>query len=356
MKKITTSLLSLSALLIAGQAQAADDSVSINVTHPQSISVSSPSDASGNAGDLMSINWTITSNNGFDVAFSGTSHNEAGGTVNHPNFDKQDVDASGTPVPNNYDILDTRWGVVVTGAESTQTGTQWGSASNPTANDAAQGGDLLVGSGPDAAIGTIMTGDNTGTANVELYARGTTTDGAVQSGSYSATVVLTVSADEKLAAAATGGNSCTEEFCANGDGTVTHGATGLILLVNSNCFGTKNWDSAMSAAAGLANGACGLSDGSSASDWRLPTFPGTTYGYLNGQNSPSIVGQAGELEILYAAKTNAAFSVAQSSNYWSATTYAASTGYAWYVPLGNGYVSTSGKSNSLYVWPVRGGQ
>ena len=132
-------------------------------------------------------------------------------------------------------------------------------------------------------------------------------------------------------------------------------ATGLILLANANCFGTKTWDAAMSAAAGLANGACGLSDGSSAGDWHLPTFPGTMYGYLNGQ-SPSIVGQAGELEILYAAKTNAAFSIVQSYHYWSATTDAANTVYAWYVHFFNGLVYASFKSGSRYVWPVRGGQ
>ena len=51
-----------------------------------------------------------------------------------------------------------------------------------------------------------------------------------------------------------------------------------------------------------------------------------------------------------------AFSDVQSNNYWSATTYAANTDNAWNVNLNNGNVNTNNKSNSNYVWPVRGGE
>jgi hypothetical protein len=57
----------------------------------------------------------------------------------------------------------------------------------------------------------------------------------------------------------------------NGDGTVTDNRTGLIWLKNANCFGRKDWKTAMQLAAKLADGQCGLSDGSKPGDWRLPT-------------------------------------------------------------------------------------
>ena len=56
-----------------------------------------------------------------------------------------------------------------------------------------------------------------------------------------------------------------------GNGTVTDTVTGLIWLQNANCFGVQNYATANQAAAGLADGQCGLTDGSSAGDWRLPT-------------------------------------------------------------------------------------
>ena len=53
-------------------------------------------------------------------------------------------------------------------------------------------------------------------------------------------------------------------FTDNGDGTVTDNLTALIWLKNANCFGPPNWATALSDANTLANGSCGLSDGSSA--------------------------------------------------------------------------------------------
>ena len=67
-------------------------------------------------------------------------------------------------------------------------------------------------------------------------------------------------------------------FIDNKDGTVTDNLTKLIWLKNANCFGMMNWGNAVLATKSLKNGDCGpdpalvLSDGSSASDWRLPTM------------------------------------------------------------------------------------
>lgn len=138
-----------------------------------------------------------------------------------------------------------------------------------------------------------------------------------------------------------------ERFTANGNGTVTDGETGLILLQNANCFGQKTWDNAMDAVANLAgDGTCGLNDGSMPGDWRLPTHPSQA-STLDG-----------ELAVLYAARNSSTFTGVQTNNnYWSSTTYASITSNAWNVYLDSGNVNDYGsKTSSLYVWPVRGGQ
>ena len=56
-----------------------------------------------------------------------------------------------------------------------------------------------------------------------------------------------------------------------GNGTVTDTVTGLIWLKDAGCLGTTDWAMGNGAAASLASGQCGLSDGSSPGDWRLAT-------------------------------------------------------------------------------------
>ena len=124
-------------------------------------------------------------------------------------------------------------------------------------------------------------------------------------------------------------------FTDNGNGTVTDNLTGLFWLKNANCFGTRQWSTALEDANGLANGSCDLTDGSVAGDWRLPSL----------NELESLVNAAGH-----------PFTGVQTSSYWSSTTYASSTSGAWYVNLYDGYVYYNDKTNNNYVWPVRGGQ
>jgi len=137
------------------------------------------------------------------------------------------------------------------------------------------------------------------------------------------------------------------------NGRVVDNLTGLIWLQNANCKETINgvakgngyltWLDALSWSSSLASGKCGLTDGSIASQWRLPTRK--------------------ELQtIIDASKSNPAvpashpFSNVQISSYWSSTTYAESTTFAWFTYLGDGAVDYDNKTSNRYVWPVKDGE
>ena len=112
--------------------------------------------------------------------------------------------------------------------------------------------------------------------------------------------------------------------------------------------------------AGLGNGICGLTDGSAAGDWRLPTktewmamveyakrSPSPAY------SSPALTNDAGTDK--WATGTSA-FTNVQSDYHWSSTTYALNTTWAWSVVMRHGDVDYDPKAGDNYVWPVRGEQ
>jgi hypothetical protein len=120
----------------------------------------------------------------------------------------------------------------------------------------------------------------------------------------------------------------------NANGTVTDG--GLVWLQNANCFGAQKWDQAMSSARSLKSGSCGLSDGSTAGQWRLPTKD----------------------ELVKRSYNQQGFNKVQSV-YWSSTPYPyvrTPSGCVVDMGRGGGYVYRGFESDSDYVWPVRGGQ
>ncbi len=137
----------------------------------------------------------------------------------------------------------------------------------------------------------------------------------------------------------------------NGDGTVTDNRSGLIWLKNANCFGRQNWERAMQSAANLANGQCGLRDGSMRGMWRLPTIKEWKAMIDKKYRSPALSNAAGTGQW----EEGDAFSGVQTWNYWSSTTRANSTGIAWYVSLFYSYVYSAIKMATYDVWPVRGG-
>ena len=140
-------------------------------------------------------------------------------------------------------------------------------------------------------------------------------------------------------------------FTDNEDGTVTDNLTGLIWLKDANCFGSRNWATALSDCNGLANGSCNLTDGSVAGDWRLPNLKELHSLIHYGVYSPALPNTAGTDRWT----EGDPFSNVQSLGfYWSSNTHTVDSAYG--VSPGHGGIGFNPKINDYDVWPVRGGQ
>ena len=142
-------------------------------------------------------------------------------------------------------------------------------------------------------------------------------------------------------------------FADCGNGTVKDTVTGLTWLKNANCFGTKDWAAANIAASQLANGQCGLTDGSAKGAWRLPTQAQWQALVKTTCSSPALADKTGFA--CYAASPWA--TGVQSSYYQSSTTNTINPTNVVLISLATGSLANDMKSSSAYyVWPVRGGQ
>jgi hypothetical protein len=139
-------------------------------------------------------------------------------------------------------------------------------------------------------------------------------------------------------------------FRDNGNGTVTDNLTGLIWLKDADCRDTVGginkssgglvWADALTWCNNLDSGACSLSDGSKAGDWRLPNITELeSLVDLQSYNPPLPSGHP--------------FINVQAWSYWSSSSYHY-TYSAWYVGMVDGYVNDGNKNDSSDVWPVRG--
>jgi hypothetical protein len=142
-------------------------------------------------------------------------------------------------------------------------------------------------------------------------------------------------------------------FTDNGNGTVTDNLTGLIWLKDANCFGARTWSDALNDCNSLANGSCGLSDGSVAGDWRLPNVRELQSLIHYGFHDPAVPNTAGTGKWT----SGDPFTNVQSWLYWSSSKCTGLSGdYVWHVDTHIGCTYELIKTNpNTYVWPVRGG-
>ncbi|MBF0539427.1 MAG: DUF1566 domain-containing protein, partial [Nitrospirae bacterium] len=131
-------------------------------------------------------------------------------------------------------------------------------------------------------------------------------------------------------------------FTDNGNQTVTDNLTGLVWTrhagtptVGSCVGGAMTWQAAFSYVACL-NTANYLGY----NNWRLPNRKELFSLVDHGMYNPSL-------------PSGHPFSYVQTDDYWSSTSLANNTSYAWVVYSYDGYVNYSFKTGSLYVWPVR---
>jgi hypothetical protein len=140
---------------------------------------------------------------------------------------------------------------------------------------------------------------------------------------------------------------------------VTDTVTGLVWLKDANCYGLRTYAGANQEAAGLADGHCGLTDGSLPGDWRLPTqaeweVPIHRAVVLGCQFSsfPSLPNDPGTACL---SQGPTSFTGVQDL-YWSSSTVDSNPNIAWFANLVAGGEVPDSKSALRLVWPVRGGR
>jgi len=185
------------------------EQVTLNSQHLQTLSVehtlSSDYLDTYQSGIRNTSSWSIKSNNGVVIGFSGASP-EGDGIADFPRFYKQEVDAKNNYITGQYDYLDTKFGIMILSYDSIEKGTsnllssgaQWsiweggiGATGTPEILT-----DMSHNSSPIGYWGTIMPNDE-GYFSLSLYSNGFAT-ASTQSGLYTITVVFNVTANEQL--------------------------------------------------------------------------------------------------------------------------------------------------------------
>lgn len=142
-------------------------------------------------------------------------------------------------------------------------------------------------------------------------------------------------------------------FVDNGNGTIADTLTGLTWLKQANCM-QQTWSDAIASINTLGDGKCGLSDGSTAGQWRMPnrnemlslsdrapTFPQSSYFSGQYQGNGAVTGSA-----IFHQFITGVF-------YWSSTTNANDTSQAWTLYSCDFGVYNEGKSKLNYALAVR---
>jgi hypothetical protein len=151
-----------------------------------------------------------------------------------------------------------------------------------------------------------------------------------------------------------------------GDGTVLDTRTGLFWLKNAGCLGSASGiDANYVSVPSLASGACGLTDGSSPGDWRLPskaewTATFTFFPDCFNDGSGRVAYLSNDPGTKCQSDGPSSYTGVTPDKYWSSTR--SDTGFGairWYVAnLADGTLdggsNQAGDQPPMHVWPVRG--
>ena len=142
-------------------------------------------------------------------------------------------------------------------------------------------------------------------------------------------------------------------FVDKGDGTIADTATGLTWLKQADCI-KLSWAEAIASINILASGRCGLTDGSSAGQWRMPnrsemlslsdrapTFPQASYLIGQYMGTSAVTGP-----IIFG-------NFIVGDYYWTSTTDAADPTHAWTLYSCDFGVYNIAKTDVRYAWGVR---
>jgi len=147
-------------------------------------------------------------------------------------------------------------------------------------------------------------------------------------------------------------NSFLKRFVDMGDGTIRDNESGLIWLKNANAFGARTWAQADLLVNALENGQYGLTDGSEAGDWRLPSMDDWESLVERQYLSPTLcntlcLDQWGEGD----AFENVKYDTGSPAVYYWSDFY--SEGYYRAIRLQSGFYQLRPETEPNFVWPVR---
>jgi hypothetical protein len=177
---------------------------------------------------------------------------------------------------------------------------------------------------------------------------------------------VSVLADSRAVAMQTADLTCktiSDRFVDCSNGTVTDNESGLIWTKNASCWGINayfTWDEASIEILNLADGFCGLTDGSSPGEWRLPTKAEwermVAAAVALGNCDPTITNDAGTDCFDTGPSSFTNIIGFEFGFYWSATTDSATTANAFRMNMINGEMVSTAKTGLVLAWAVRGGQ
>jgi len=151
-------------------------------------------------------------------------------------------------------------------------------------------------------------------------------------------------------------------FTVQGDGTVKDNLTGLVWMANPECLGrfaypNTSWVDAIEAANSMADGECGLSDGSAPGDWRIPNIRELISLFDYEFVSPALPNISGSVQWQDGDPFSGIHGTQQGlpNTYWSSTSYSDRSNLLWCANVYDGNVILCPDTAYEYVWMVRGG-